>query len=96
MVKSEREPLGFITRLPQRRASRPKRHGLISKGSDTDAQESRWVTGPTLRRLLNISAVTLWRWRHNNRFPAPKSINGRLYFPWHKVEAWLQAQPDAT
>jgi predicted DNA-binding transcriptional regulator AlpA len=58
--------------------------------------ERRWVTGPTLRKLLNISAVTLWRWRQKNGFPTAKSINGRLFFLWHEIEAWLEAQPDAA
>jgi predicted DNA-binding transcriptional regulator AlpA len=58
-------------------------------------QLSRWVTGSALRKIFNVSAVTLWRWRHNNSFPIAKRINGRLYFPWHEVEAWLEAQPDA-
>jgi predicted DNA-binding transcriptional regulator AlpA len=54
-----------------------------------------WVTGSTLRKRLNISAVTLWRWRHGGNFPLAKSINGRLFFSWDEVEAWLDAQPDA-
>jgi len=60
--------------------------------------ERSWVTGPTLRKILNISAVTLWRWRHNDSsgFPAAKSINGRLYFPWADVQAWLDRQPVAA
>jgi hypothetical protein len=60
--------------------------------------ERAWVTGPTLRKILNISAVTLWRWRHNETsgFPAAKSINGRLYFPWADVQAWLDKQPVAA
>jgi hypothetical protein len=56
----------------------------------------QWVTGTTLRKILDISPVTLWRWRHMNGFPAAKSINGRLYFPWREIEAWLMAQPDAA
>jgi len=60
--------------------------------------ERRWVTGPTLRKILNISSVTLWRWRHNESsgFPAAKSINGRLYFSWADVQAWLDKQPAAA
>jgi predicted DNA-binding transcriptional regulator AlpA len=56
--------------------------------------ERRWVTGPTLRKILNISAVTLWRWRHrdNSGFPSAKSINGRLYFYWPDIQAWLDKQ----
>jgi len=56
------------------------------------------VTGPTLRGTLNISAVTLWRWRHraDSGFPSAKNINGRLYFYWPDVQAWLDKQPVAA
>ena len=42
-----------------------------------------FTPGPKLRTKLGISAVTLWRWRHNQAagFPSPKVIKGRLYFP---------------
>ena len=54
------------------------------------------IPAPKLRAKLGISAVTLWRWRHDkeNGFPAPKVINGRLYFPLGAVVAWLARQPD--
>jgi predicted DNA-binding transcriptional regulator AlpA len=60
--------------------------------------ERSWVTGPTLRKMLNISSVTLWRWRHrkSSEFPAAKSINSRLYFYWPDVQAWLDKQPFAA
>ena len=60
--------------------------------------ERHWVTGPTLRKILNISSVTLWRWRHNPSmgFPPAKRINGRTFFVWHEVVAWLEKQPDAA
>ena len=59
---------------------------------------SDYISGPKLRAKLSISAVTLWRWRHNDSsgFPAAKSINGRLYFPWADVQAWLDRQPVAA
>jgi Helix-turn-helix domain len=56
------------------------------------------VSGPKLRRILDVSPVTLWRWRHDERmgFPAAKCIQGRLYFPWHEVSAWLERQPEVA
>ena len=62
-------------------AERPEPHSL--------------VPAPRLRELLGITPVTLWRWRHDDKmdFPAAKVINGRLYYPWHEVAAWLDRQP---
>ena len=50
------------------------------------------VPGAKLRRMLGISAVTLWRWRHDGkaRFPTATVINDRLYFDWHEMQAWLE------
>jgi len=57
-----------------------------------------FIPGPKLRARLGISAVTLWRWRHDKEkgFPAPTIINGRLYFPLGAVVAWLARQGDAA
>jgi len=57
-----------------------------------------FIPGPKLRAKLGISAVTLWRWRHDKAsgFPAPKVIKGRLYFPLGAVTAWLAGQPEAA
>jgi predicted DNA-binding transcriptional regulator AlpA len=57
-----------------------------------------FIPGPKLRAKLGISAVTLWRWRHDKEkgFPAPKVINGRLYFALGAVMAWLARQADAA
>jgi predicted DNA-binding transcriptional regulator AlpA len=57
-----------------------------------------FISGPKLRAKLGISAVTLWRWRHDKEkgFPTPKVINGRLYFPVTAVSAWIATQADAA
>jgi predicted DNA-binding transcriptional regulator AlpA len=60
--------------------------------------EYEFIPAPKLRAKLGISAVTLWRWRHDKeiRFPAPKVIKGRHYFPVGAVTAWLARQADAA
>jgi hypothetical protein len=74
---------------------REERHASVLAASDP--AERQWVTGPTLQKALDISAVTLWRWRHNKSvgFPPAKRINNRLYFPWPDVQAWWDKQPAA-
>jgi predicted DNA-binding transcriptional regulator AlpA len=67
-------------------------------GQGPNFEGGDFIPGPKLRAKFGISAVTLWRWRHEkeNRFPAAKMINGRLYFPLDAVTAWLAGQPNAT
>jgi predicted DNA-binding transcriptional regulator AlpA len=52
------------------------------------------ISGPKVRQALDISAVTLWRWRNNSAagFPASIVINGRLYFGRAEMQAWLAKQ----
>jgi predicted DNA-binding transcriptional regulator AlpA len=59
---------------------------------------TEFVPGPKLRKQLGISAVTLWRWRHDEAlgFPPAKSIKGRLYFPLGPVTDWLARQQQAA
>jgi predicted DNA-binding transcriptional regulator AlpA len=87
-------PLGDQPQKREQPRRRPR--ALPSKRSDGVADQPRWVTGPTLREMLNISAPTLWRWRRGGGFPIPKVINGRLYFAADQVEAWMAAQPNAA
>jgi hypothetical protein len=78
------------------RASRHPSVRLAPSKSNVGGRVSRRVTGPTLRNILDISAVTLWRWRKKDGFPVAKSIHGRLYFSLDEVMAWLEQQPDAA
>jgi len=74
----------------------PRRAAVSVPPATPDAND--FIPGPKLRAKLGISAVTLWRWRHDQAsgFPAPKVIKGRLYFPLGAVSAWLDKQPEAA
>jgi predicted DNA-binding transcriptional regulator AlpA len=65
---------------------------------DPDGRAAVLISGPKLRRYLDVSAVTLWRWRNDEKaeFPGATMINGRLYFSWDEVLAWLAKQKRAA
>ncbi len=45
-----------------------------------------------LERFGGISAMTLWRWEHDERlgFPKPADINRRKYYDLSEIERWEQ------
>lgn len=57
-----------------------------------------YITGPRLRELIGVSAVTLWRWRNDKAagFPAAIKINDRLYFRKDEIAVWLSKQRSAA
>jgi hypothetical protein len=59
-------------------ATRSRKAGSLL-ASKSEARD--FIPGPKLRAKLGISAVTLWRWRHDEEsgFPTAKVIKGRLY-----------------
>ena len=79
------------------KTKRPKPAAVGPMALASPLDPKAWIPAPKVRARLNISAVTLWRWRHNEalKFPRPKEINGRLYFRWGAVCEWYQRQPDA-
>jgi hypothetical protein len=81
----------------KQREAKPASSGIVARPVEIGTDTSDLIPGPKLRARLGISAVTLWRWRHDPDagFPAPKLINGRLYFPSNAVAVWLAKQPEA-
>ncbi len=46
-----------------------------------------------LATYLNISKVTVWRWRKEGRLPPPRALGPKIVF-WERetIEAWLDEQ----
>ena len=54
------------------------------------------ISGPNLRRRLNICAMTEGRWEKAGRFPPPDlRINGRKYWREETYARWLVDQQEA-
>jgi predicted DNA-binding transcriptional regulator AlpA len=66
-----------------------------SRRDGGDREEARWLSGPRLRKMLGVSAPTVWRWRQSPGFPTPKVVNGRNYFRSDEIVEWMSAQPSA-
>jgi hypothetical protein len=69
--------------------------------SDTIQTESpgSLLSGPALRQLLNVCAMTHHRWVQAGKFPPPDlRINGRKYWLEGTYASWLatQAAVEAT
>jgi hypothetical protein len=75
-----------------------RRPAVSASAPVAPADPKALVSGPKLRKLLDVSAVTLWRWRHDKMsgFPPAKVINGRLYFSWGAVSDWIAMQTEAA
>jgi hypothetical protein len=75
---------------------RRRRQSQAAHDNDEPGRERRWVTSNTLRRYIDVSAVTLWRWRQDPTFPPPRVINGRNFYDLPAVEAYLIAKSEAA
>ena len=52
--------------------------------------DAAMLTARALQNRYGISAMTVWRWEHDERlgFPAPTIIRGRRYWRASDLEAW--------
>jgi predicted DNA-binding transcriptional regulator AlpA len=57
--------------------------------------EPAMLTARAVQKRYGISAMTVWRWEHDERlgFPAPTIIRGRRYWRGSELEAWERSQP---
>lgn len=56
----------------------------------------RLLTRRLLRNLVPVSDMTIWRWERDDRFPRHLTVNGRNYWLYSEVEAWLAKQQRAA
>jgi predicted DNA-binding transcriptional regulator AlpA len=50
------------------------------------------LTQNDILEIFQISRTALWRWRRENRFPKPKQIGSRLYWPESKIKAFIEGE----
>jgi predicted DNA-binding transcriptional regulator AlpA len=79
--------------------SRKAQRVAVAAPSEAPAASDAILIGQSkLRRQLNVSPMTFWRWLHDEKlaFPASLRINNRVYFRWADVQAWLARQQQAA
>lgn len=52
----------------------------------------RLLNRKMLRALIPVSDMTIWRWERDGRFPLHLTVNGRNYWRFSEVIAWLERQ----
>ena len=54
----------------------------------------RWTRNAPLARYLNVSDMTIWRWRRDPKlnFPPPAVINNIEYTDLNVVDEWMRSR----
>lgn len=50
------------------------------------------VNSVKLAKELNVSPVTIWRWKRDGKLPPHFHLNGRPVWKLEDIEAWLSTQ----
>jgi hypothetical protein len=60
----------------------------------TTPERSRWIRNGGLANYLNVSKMTVWRWKRNPTlgFPPAAVINDIEFNDLDKVDAWMEAR----
>jgi predicted DNA-binding transcriptional regulator AlpA len=58
----------------------------------SEPQPIELIMAARLARQLGISAVTFWRWRQMEGFPAGLRLRNHVYFSQADVQGWLRQQ----
>ena len=79
------------------RSRKSKRAAALAVPS-TSAGDAILIGQSKLRRQLNVSPMTFWRWLRDEElaFPTALRIRDRVYFSKAEVDAWLARQQQAA
>jgi predicted DNA-binding transcriptional regulator AlpA len=86
--------LSFFGRTPVAKKSIEADPAKRKFGEKRD--ERRWARNFELAKYLNISEMTLWRWKHDPAYDFPRAtkIDRMEFNDLDKVDAWLQSSPE--
>jgi ATP-dependent phosphoenolpyruvate carboxykinase len=64
------------------------------KNHDGKYGRGRWARNKATADYLNVSAMTLWRWKHDPAlgFPAAAVVNGIEHNNLDAVDAWMNSR----
>ncbi|RVG08555.1 helix-turn-helix domain-containing protein [Sinorhizobium meliloti] len=80
--------------VPVRAVSPP----VSDRTAEGFAKHSEYLTGPQVKSRYQISEMTLYRWRRDERLAFPKAVivNRRTYFKKADLEAWEASKNNLT
>lgn len=67
---------------------------MSSNATSQKHQPRRLARNSELARYLNTSAMSIWRWQHDEKlkFPQPFVINNISYTDLEEVDEWLRSK----
>jgi predicted DNA-binding transcriptional regulator AlpA len=66
----------------------------VTRSSNIEPQNDRFLTAPMVERRYSVSTMTLWRWlKSDNGFPKPMYIGRYRYWREGELDAWERALP---
>jgi len=66
----------------------------VSKHRDAKYGRGRWARNKRTAGYLNISVMTLWRWKHDPtlKFPAAAVINDIEHNNLDAIDSWMESR----
>jgi predicted DNA-binding transcriptional regulator AlpA len=66
----------------------------VTRSSNIEPQNDRFLTAPMVERRYSVSAMTLWRWLKSDLgFPKPIYIGRYRYWRERELQVWESLRP---